>query len=661
MCEKPTYEELEQKLNVLKKEYRVRKDIETALRESKEKYRLLVKNLPSIVYKGYADWSVEFFDEKIEHLTGFDLNKINSKQITMLDLIVDEDIKPAKKSFIQALKTDKSYVREFRIRSKTGKTHWMQERGQIICDDAGEIEYVSGVFFDITDHKHAEEVLRQSETRLKAVFEANPDPVVVYDTNGHPQYLNPEFINVFGWTLEDLKGKRIPFVPDDQKEITAAKIKELYDFQKPVRFETTRLTKDGQFLDIFISAAIIKDSDSEASGMVVNLTDITEKKRLETRLQGAQRMEAIGTLAGGIAHDFNNLLMGIQGNASLLLLSKDAAHPDYEHLKNIENYVLQGSDLTNQLLGFARGGKYEVEVMNLNEVIKRENRMFTRTKKEIVIHEQYEQDLWPVKVSKGQIEQVLLNLYVNAWQAMPGGGDLYVQTSNIRLDQHFIKPFRVTPGKYVKISITDTGTGMDEATMQRIFEPFFTTKKMGRGIGLGLASVYGIIKNHGGFIDVYSEKGEGTAFYIYLPAIDAQDIYQDEEIESADKIAHGTETILLVDDEDMIVDVSRKLLEKLGYTVLTAVSGREAIEMYQKHLKKIALVIVDMIMPGLDGGETYDELKKIDPDIKVLLASGYSIDGQAQDILYRGCNGFIQKPFNIKRLSHKVRTVLDIK
>ncbi|MBW2449135.1 MAG: response regulator, partial [Deltaproteobacteria bacterium] len=403
---------------------------------------------------------------------------------------------------------------------------------------------------------------------------------------------------------------------------TAAKIKELYDFQKPVRFETTRLTKDGQFLDIFISAAIIKDPESEASGMVVNLTDITEKKRLETRLQGAQRMEAIGTLAGGIAHDFNNLLMGIQGNASLLLFSKDAAHPDYEHLKNIENYVLQGSDLTNQLLGFARGGKYEVEVMNLNEVIKRENRMFTRTKKEIVIHEQYEQDLWPVKVSKGQIEQVLLNLYVNAWQAMPGGGDLYVQTSNIRLDQHFIKPFRVTPGKYVKISITDTGTGMDEATMQRIFEPFFTTKKMGRGIGLGLASVYGIIKNHGGFIDVYSEKGEGTAFYIYLPAIDAQDIYQDEEIESADKIAHGTETILLVDDEDMIVDVSRKLLEKLGYTVLTAVSGREAIEMYQKHLKKIALVIVDMIMPGLDGGETYDELKKIDPDIKVLLASG---------------------------------------
>jgi two-component system, cell cycle sensor histidine kinase and response regulator CckA len=659
MCEKPTYEELEQKIKALEKEYVVRKNTEAALRESKEKYRLLVKNLPSIVYKGYDDWSVEFFDEKIERLTGYGVEEFKSKQITILDLIVDEDVESAKDSFIRALKTDKSYVREFRIQSRTGDIHWMQERGQIICDDGGRIEYVSGVFFDITDRKHSEEVLRQSETRLKAVFEANPDPMVVYDIKGCPQYLNPEFINVFGWTPEDLKGRRIPFVPDDQKEITAEKIKELYNNQKPVRFETTRLTKDGQLLDMFISAAIIKDSGREPLGMVVNLTDITEKKRLEIRLQGAQRMEAIGTLAGGIAHDFNNLMMGIQGNASLLLFNKDAAHPDYERLRNIETYVLQGEDLTKQLLGFARGGKYEVEMLDLNELIKRENRMFTRTKKEIVIHEEYEKDLWPVKVSKGQIEQVLLNLYVNAWQAMPGGGDLYVQTNNIFLDQHIIRPFQVIPGKYVKISITDTGTGMDKPTLQRIFEPFFTTKEMGRGIGLGLASVYGIIKNHGGFIDVRSEKGEGASFYIYLPAIDAKNIFRNKNIESKDKIAFGTETILLVDDEDMIIDVSRQLLERLGYTVLVAGSGREAIEIYNKHLNEISLVIIDMIMPDLNGGETYDELKEIDPDIKVLLASGYSMDGQAQNILDRGCNGFIQKPFNLKRLSHKIRGILD--
>jgi len=653
------YEKLEQQTKVADKAYRVRKNIEEALHESKEKYRLLVKNLPSIVYKGYKDWSVEFFDEKIEQLTGFEVDKFNSKQITMLDLIVDEDIASAKNNFVRALKTDKSYVREFRIRSKTGDIRWMQERGQIICDDAGRIEYVSGVFFDITDRKNAEGILRQNETRLKAVFEANPDPVVVYDTNGHPQYLNTEFINVFRWTLEDLKGRTIPFVPDDQKEITAQKLKELYINQKPVRFETTRLTRDGQLLDIFISAAIIKDLESEPSGIVVNLTDITEKKRLETRLQRSQRMEAIGTLAGGIAHDFNNLLMGIQGNASLLLFNKDAAHPDYIHLKNIEKYVLQGSDLTNQLLGFARGGKYEVEVMSLNEVLKRENRLFTRAKKEIVIHEQYEKELWPVRVSKGQMEQVLLNLYINAWQAMPGGGEVYVQTNNIFLDEHVVKPYQISPGKYVKISITDTGTGMDKATLQRIFEPFFTTKQMGRGIGLGLSSVYGIIRNHGGFIDVQSEKGGGTSFYIYLPATDPLNIFQNKEIKREDGIARGTETILLVDDEHMILDVSRQMLEKLGYTVLSAASGREAIEMYQKHLNEISLVIIDMIMPDLNGGETYDELKKITPEVKVLLASGYSMDGQAQDILGRGCNGFIQKPFNIRGISYKIRTILD--
>jgi two-component system, cell cycle sensor histidine kinase and response regulator CckA len=660
MYEKPTYEELEQKIKAIEKEYVVRKNTEAALRESEEKYRLLVKNLPSIVYRGYKDWSVEFFDDKIERLTGYGVDKFKSKQITILDLIVREDFESAKESFVRALKTDKSYVREFRIRSRTGEIHWMQERGQIICNDAGRIEYVSGVFFDITDRKNSEEVLRQSETRLKAVFEANPDPMVVYDIKGYPQYLNPEFINVFGWTPEDLKGRRIPFVPDDQKELTAQKIKELYECQKPVRFETTRLTKDRQLLDIFISAAIIKDSEREPLGMVVNLTDITEKKRLEIRLQGAQRMEAIGTLAGGIAHDFNNLMMGIQGNASLLLFSKNGNHPDYEHLRNIEKYVLQGADLTKQLLGFARGGKYEVEVVDLNELIKRENRMFTRTKKEIVIHEEYEKDLWPVKVSKGQIEQVLLNLYVNAWQAMPGGGDLYVQTNNIFLDQHVIKPFQIIPGKYVKISITDTGIGMDETTLQRIFEPFFTTKEMGRGIGLGLASVYGIIKNHGGFIDVRSGKGEGASFYLYLPAMDSQNIFKNKDVEATDNIACGTETILLVDDEDMIIDVSRQLLERLGYTVLDARSGREAIEIYKEHPNGISLVIIDMIMPDLNGGETYDELKKVNPDIKVLLASGYSLDGQAQNIIDRGCNGFIQKPFNIKKLSHKIRAVLDI-
>jgi len=370
----------------------------------------------------------------------------------------------------------------------------------------------------------------------------------------------------------------------------------------------------------------------------------------------AQKMEAIGTLAGGIAHDFNNLLMGIEGRASIMLMDKDAAHADFEHLKGIEDYVKSATDLTKQLLGFARGGKYEVRPTDLNKLIKKQNRMFGRTKKEISVRGKYQEDLWAVEVDQGQIEQVLLNLYVNAWQAMPAGGDLSLKTENVTLDEDEVKPFSVEPGRYVKISVADTGIGMDKATQERIFDPFFTTKEMGRGTGLGLASVYGIIKNHSGFINVNSDKGHGTTFDIYLPASEKKPV---EEKERAGDILKGSETVLLVDDELLIIEIAKALMGRLGYQVLTASSGQEAIEIYDKNKERIDIVILDMIMPDLGGGEVYDALRQMDSTVKVLLSSGYSIDGQAQDILDRGCNSFIQKPFKLDHLSQKLRDILD--
>jgi len=367
-------------------------------------------------------------------------------------------------------------------------------------------------------------------------------------------------------------------------------------------------------------------------------------------------MEAIGTLSGGIAHDFNNLLMGMQGNVSLVLLNKDSSHPDYERLQNIVQGVQSAAELTKQLLGFAIGGKYEVRPTNLNELIRNQNRMFGRTKKEITIRGEYKDNLWTVEVDQGQIEQVVLNLYVNAWQAMPSGGDLYIQTENVTLDENYTRPYAFEPGRYVKISITDTGVGMDEATQQRIFEPFFTTKEMGRGTGLGLASVYGIIKNHGGLINVYSEKGGGTTFTIYLPA-SKKKAAKEEDLH--EEIFKGKETVLLVDDEDMIIDVGQEILKTLGYKALIARSGKRAIELYKKKQDKIDVVILDMIMPEMGGGVTYDRMREINPDVKVLLSSGYSINGQASEILTRGCNGFIQKPFNMKELSQELRKILD--
>jgi len=396
-------------------------------------------------------------------------------------------------------------------------------------------------------------------------------------------------------------------------------------------------------------------------GSISKLTvfrDVTDFRILEAQLQQAQKMEAMGTLAGGIAHDFNNLLMAIQGRASIMLMKKDSSHPDIRHLKGIEDNIESAADLTRQLLGFARGGRYEVRPTDLNELVKKQNRMFGRTKKEITIRGKYEENLRSVEVDRGQIEQVLLNLYVNAWQAMPGGGDLYLETENVALDQTDVKPFSIEPGEYVKISVTDTGIGMDKATREKIFEPFFTTKETGRGTGLGLASAYGIIKNHGGFINVYSEKGHGAVFNIYLPASEKEVIEQNKP---AGDTLRGTETVLFVDDEDMIIEVAEELFEQLGYKVLTAGNGREAIETYEKNKERIDMVLLDMIMPDMSGGETYDKLKEINPDIKVLLASGYSMNGTATEIMDRGCNGFIQKPFKMKEFSQKLREILNQK
>jgi CheY-like chemotaxis protein len=291
----------------------------------------------------------------------------------------------------------------------------------------------------------------------------------------------------------------------------------------------------------------------------------------------------------------------------------------------------------------------------MNDIIKETSSMFGRTKKEISIHRKYGKDLFTVEVDRGQMEQVFMNLYVNAWQAMPGGGEIYLETENTLLDDEQTVLYAVTPGRYVKISVTDTGTGMDEKTKERIFDPFFTTKEMGRGTGLGLATVYGIIKGHKGMIHVESEPGHGTTFTIYLPASEKEAVKAEK---ATGTIARGTETILLVDDEKMVLEVSRELLESMGYRVYAAGSGQEAIAVYMEKRNEIDLVILDMIMPGISGGETFDRLREINPGIKVLLSSGYSIEGQAQEIMDRGCNGFLQKPFRLTNLSRKVREMI---
>lgn len=390
--------------------------------------------------------------------------------------------------------------------------------------------------------------------------------------------------------------------------------------------------------------------------------DITQKKHteksqkvLEEKLQQSQRLESLGTLAGGIAHDFNNLLMGIQGQADIMRNNVSREHPHYEKLASIKQYVDNAASLTRRVLGFARGGKYEVQPVDLNSIVEQNIQMFGRTKREITINSHLENFLKPIEADSNQIQQVLMNLLVNAGQAMPEGGTITIETSQVSVGEDKALLDNIQPGLYIQLTVTDTGKGIEKEAINKIFDPFFTTKSIGQGTGLGLAMAYGIISNHSGSISVESRINQGSTFTILLPISDKE--ISTEAIPSIPAVT-GSETILLVDDEPMIIEVVSKILSRLGYDVLTAASGQDALEKYKSNGDRIDLLIIDMIMPQMSGGELFDRLKKINPTVSVILSSGYSVDGEAQKILERGCNGFLQKPFSRSQLSEKIRTIL---
>ena len=476
-------------------------------------------------------------------------------------------------------------------------------------------------------------------------------------------WTNDILCSMLGYEPNALKGKNTRIFYNDQKEYDRVGV-DLYSKLDKCSIglvETKLVRKDGSIFDCRIRASRINKQDL-SKGKIFVITDISDLKLLQVQLHQAQKMEAIGVLAGGISHDFNNILMGVQGHLSLMQIDVSNAEKVTAHAKHIRRLVKTAAELTGRLLGFARGGKYQISVLNVNELLAMSLTIFKPTRKDIIVHETYEEKLHPVEADQSQLEQIFLNLLINASQALPENGDIFVTTRNIVIKKDHGYPFEIEPGKYIKVTIKDTGIGMDLETQDKIFDPFFSTKEIGdkKGRGLGLSTVYGIVKNHGGFILVDSKKGKGASFHICLPAssyIHAKEIK--EESLPFEQMQRGSETVLLVDDEEEIINVGKNFLEKLGYKPMIARNGLEAVEIFRLYKDEISLIVLDLIMPKMSGKQAFAEIKNIQEDAKILISTGYAVDEKIEGFLNKGCHGFIQKPFSMNMFARTLRQILD--
>ena len=508
--------------------------------------------------------------------------------------------------------------------------------------------------------QRAGEALEASRARYFELYDLAPVGYLTIGESGTVKEANLTAANLLGLVRTQIVGQPINrFILVEDRDIYYVQRQQLLETSKPQVCELRFLKQGSGPFWARLEASLVRDTQ-DASTFHTVISDISERKRaeleqasLQAQLAHSQKMEAVGTLAGGIAHDFNNILTGILGGLSLLELElKGGEHqPDIDDMKGLAE---RAANLTQSLLGFARRGKNDVRPLDLALAVEKTMTMFGRSRRDVTLQRNVAPDLSAVLMDHTQLEQILLNLFINAGQAMPDGGTITVDLTNEELAS---EPPGTAACHFVRLAIKDTGIGMDAATQLRIFEPFFTTKDIGHGTGLGLASVYGIMKSHGGHVSVESQLGKGAVFTLLLPAVDML-----PRPETAPPVAmtHGDETILIVDDEVAIRRVYSRLLTKLGYTVLLASGGRLALELIDKHRDQISLVILDMTMPEMSGSQTYKALQAVAPNCKVLLASGHSIDGQAQEILASGCNGFLQKPFNLATIGAKIREILQV-
>ena len=629
------------------------------LLQREQLFRLITENAADMIAVVDVDGNRIFNSLSYEKILGYSQEEL--KLSPSLEQIHPDDLPRVKHAAEEARRTGIGLPLEYRMRHKDGTWRVLESTASVIRNTKGQATHLVVVNRDVTERKRAAEALRRSEASFRSVVEDAPYGIYRSNLAGELLLVNPALEKMLGHEtpnelLHTNLADHIYRYAEEHRKITEIVLRER-NF-KDVETEWKR--KDGALITVRCSGWAVKDETGQVAYVEVFAEDVTERRALERQLRMAQKMEAVGRLSGGIAHDFNNLLGVIIGYSQVMKRMLGATHPAFEHAEEIEKASQRAVSLTRQLLAFSRQQVLEPVVLNLNTLVTDMEKMLPRLiGEDIDLHIALDPAIGQVKADPGQIEQVLMNLAVNARDAMPDGGKLTVETANVELDLAYTRrhPGSRT-GSYVMLRVVDTGTGIDPEIQAQIFEPFFTTKERDKGTGLGLATVYGVVKQSGGYIAVDSEKGKGASFSVYLPRL-AQSVAAADTIPEAPVNLAGSETILLVEDADPLRKLAHMFLSEGGYNVLTAANGAEALEVARQHRGTIHLLLTDVVMPGINGRVLAERLGPLHPSMKVLYMSGYTDSFIAGHGVLEPGTHLLHKPFTQEGLARKVRELLD--
>jgi two-component system cell cycle sensor histidine kinase/response regulator CckA len=640
-----------------------RKQTEEAMRASEEFSSSLLNSSPHGIIVINPDTSIQYINRAMEKLTGYSAEEIVGRKAPYPWW--PEDVRgKISRDLERSMSVGVIRLEEF-FRNKNGEIFWVEISSRRVKRD-GKLICLLSNWVDITERKRAEEALRESEAKYSSLVEQARDGVMIFQ-DGVCRFCN-RAVERIGYRVEDLVGK--PFLdfvsPDFREQIARLHQARLEGKEAPRAYETRILRPDGSELDIEVSAGpIVFEGRPAFLGIFRDISERKraeqDKKRLQEQIQHAQKLESLGILAGGIAHDFNNLLMGVLGNASLALLDLPEGSPVRHSVEQIEKTARAAADLTNQMLAYSGKGRFIVEPVDLSRLVEEMAGLLkVSISKKVTLKFDFDQNLPPVEADATQLRQVIMNLITNASEAIgESSGIVSVRTGSMQADGSFFKETYMRddlpPGNYVYLEVSDTGCGMDPEVIGRIFDPFYTTKFTGRG--LGLAAVLGIVRGHNGAVRVQSQPEEGTAIRVVFPPSEGEE-RPETPAAGSDRTRKASGKILVVDDEASIRDVSRRMLESRGFEVLTAKNGREAVELYRTQQNDIAAVLLDATMPHMDGLETFEELRRIRGDARVILSSGYSEQEATERFTGKGLTGFIQKPYRLEELTDKLQEVL---